>query len=174
MNDSYFNDIKNSPTLAPLKELYQTKNISQKDAGILASISKNTVTSIESTIGALTHLIQNLKIYKETVVDSINLQAESLDISTKYGNDVPKQSHSLPGIVTLPQSYDLNDIRSDNDRMMQVSEEKKKAMSQKEVYMKMCSEDVRIFLQSWKRLNANHAQFDVFIESMDDSLNPSY
>ena len=178
--ETYFNDLKNQKTLAPLNEsehlteLYQSKNLSQKDANLLAQISKSSISSLESTIGSLQHLLSNLSVYKECLIDGINLQAESADLITKYSREIPQQSHTLPGIVTLPQSYDLESIKVDNDRMEQVKALKDKAIKQKEIYLRLSEEDVRIFLGSWKRLNYANASFDEFCESLNAEMNESY
>ena len=174
MTTNNFNELKEQMTLAPLQEFYAPKNINSKDAGLLATIAKSSVSSIESTIGTLTHLVQNLKIYKECMIDSINLQAESADIATQYSKEIPQQANTLPGVVATPALYDLNQIRSDNERMIQIKDQKDKVMAQKDIYMRMCSEDVRLFLSAWKRLNISNASFDEFVESLNKAINPSY
>jgi len=173
--NTHFNDLKEQETLAPLQEekleeFYAPKNLTPKDASILATISKSSITAIESTIGTLSHLIQNLKIYKECIVDSINLQAESADITTKYSKEIPQQSHILPGIISVPQAYNLNDIKTDNERMLQIKTSKDKSMKQKDIYLRISQEDVRLFLSSWKRLNLANASFDEFVESLNMEL----
>jgi hypothetical protein len=164
-------ELVNSPTLAPLKEAFYTPtSMSAKDANILASLSRSTIQSIESSIGTLTHLVNNLKIFKETLVDSINLQAEQTDMTIKYKRDIPTQSHILPGIIQTPVDYDMNSIRSDNERMIQMKDELDKVMKQKEVYLRLSEEDVRLFLSSWKRLVQTNVSFDEFIYAMSDNL----
>jgi Ni,Fe-hydrogenase I large subunit len=160
-------ELINSPTLAPLQEnFYTPKSMSTKDANILASISKSTIQSIESSIGSLVHLTNNLKIFKETLVDSINLQAEQADLTNKYAKDIPQQSHILPGIVQTPVDYDMSSIRGDNERMIQMKDELDKVMKQKEVYLRLSEEDVRLFLASWKRIVQMNVSFDEFIYAM--------
>ena len=164
-----FNSLKENLTLAPLEKLeeyYNPRNLNQKDAGILAAISKSSVSAIESAIGSLTHLISNLRIYKECMIDSINLQAESADIATKYTGDVPQQVNILPGVLSMPQTYDLTQIRTDNERMMAIKDQKDKAISQKDIYLRVAKEDVRLFIAAWKRLNISNASFDEFIDSL--------
>jgi len=177
--ETFYNDLKNQNTLAPLEEasmttIYAPKNLTQRDSSILARISQSSISAIETTIGSLTHLIQNLKIYKECMIDSINLQAESADISTKYGTDIPQQSNTLPGLNLLPQTFDLQDIRKDNERMMAMKDQKDKVMNQKDIYLRLANEDVRLFLSSWKRLNLSNSSFDEFIDGLHKGLNPNY
>jgi Ni,Fe-hydrogenase I large subunit len=167
-------DLINSPTLAPLKEIYQPKNLGNNDAQMLANISKASITAIEQSVGSLTHLIDNLKIYKQCLIDSINLQAESADIATKYAVNAPSQSHTLPGVISLPQSYDLQSIRSDNERMEQVKASKDKILGQKKIYLRLAEEDVRVFLQAWKRLQYSDQSFEEFVEILNGTINKNY
>jgi Ni,Fe-hydrogenase I large subunit len=138
-----------------------------KDAQILASIAKSSLVSIDSSIAALTHLLQNLRIYKECIVDSINLQAEVADISNKYSNEVPSQYHGLPGVVTVPQTYDLNAIRTDNARMMELKDDNDRANEQKDMYLRVAREDLRLFLTAWRRVNVTNLSFDQFVDSLN-------
>jgi Ni,Fe-hydrogenase I large subunit len=162
----------NSPSLDRLKEnFYQPQNLNSKDSNILASISKASIQSLESSIGYLTHLVTNLKIFKECLIDSINLQAESADISSKYSKEAPQQSHILPGVISTPPDYDMAGIRSDNERMLQIQDQIEKATNQKNIYMRIAEEDVRLFLASWKRLAYQNTSFDQFIETLNKSNN---
>jgi Ni,Fe-hydrogenase I large subunit len=175
--ETFINDLISQPTLAPLEglqEMYNPKNLADNDAKMLASISKSSINAIETSIGALNHLVENLNVYKQCMIDSINLQAESADIATKYAVSAPSASYTLPGIVTVPQSYDLQSIKSDNERMEQVKSNKEKAVSQKRIYFRLAEEDVRVFLQAWKRLAYSDASFEEFIEALNGSINKNY
>jgi Ni,Fe-hydrogenase I large subunit len=172
--ETYVNDLINSPSLAPLEEMYNPQNLANTDSQILASISKSSIQAIESSIGSLSHLIDNLKIYKQCMIDSINLQAESADIATKYAVNAPTQSHTLPGVITTPQTYDLQSIKSDNERMEQVKTDKEKALQQKKIYLRLAEEDVRVFLQSWKRLQYSDVSFEEFVNTLNANINGNY
>jgi Ni,Fe-hydrogenase I large subunit len=162
-------------TLDNIKEsFYSPQNLNNKDANILASISKSSIQSLESCIGVLTHLLSNLKIYKECLIDNVNLQAEKLDITSKYAKDIPQQSNILPGVIQTPPSYDMSSLRSDNERMLQLKDSVDKASQQKDIYIKIAEEDVRLFLASWKRLNYQNISLDQFIDMMSNSLNKNY
>ena len=179
--ETFYNDLKNQFTLAPLnenrqklEEFYAPQHIGAKDTAVLSSLSKNSIASLEASIGALSHLLHNLKLYKEHMIDSINLNAESIDMSTKYSRDIPSQSNNLPGVISAPQTYDLQAIRKDNEQMMMIQKEKEKVDGQKKIYMRMCSEDIKLFLAAWKRLNISNAAFDEFVESLDLMINSNY
>jgi Ni,Fe-hydrogenase I large subunit len=172
--NTYIPDLVNNTTLAPLQEFYNPQNLGNRDSQVLASISKSSIGAIEQALGSLTHLIANLKTYKQCMIDSINLQAESADIATKYAVSVPSQSHTLPGVLTAPQSYDLQGIRSDNERMEQVKSNKEKVMAQKKIYLRLAEEDMRIATQSFKRLMNADLSFEEFCEVLSANINQNY
>jgi Ni,Fe-hydrogenase I large subunit len=163
-----------NPVLEKLQELYQPKQMDSKDANILANLAKSSIQSLETTIGSLSHLMSNLKVFKECLIDSINLQAEKTDMAIKYGRDIPQQSHILPGIVQNPVEYDLEGIRTDNDRMIEMKDQLDKVLSQKEIYLRVSEEDVRLFLGTWKKLVVQNAAIDQFMEALGKQTNPNY
>jgi sRNA-binding regulator protein Hfq len=68
----------------------------------------------------------------------------------------------------------MSDLKSDNARMEEIKDIFDKSVEQKEIYMRATQEDVRLFLQNWKKLNNSVNQFDEFIYALNDSLNPNY
>lgn len=176
--ETFFNELINQPSLAPAPRLqeniYKPQNFSDNDAKMLASIAQSNIEAIESSIGALTHLINNLKIYKQCVIDSINLQAEGLDIISKYANDTPSQPYNLPGVINQPSSYDIQGIKDDNTRMEQTKTLGEKAVKQKRIYLRLSEEDLKVFNQSWRKLLYSNASFEEFMESINGSINRNY
>ena len=164
-------NIQKSTTLAPLKEeMYQPQFISQKDSTILTSISKNLIQNIDLSIGALTTMINHLKIYKEIAIDSINSEAESIDIATKYYSNPPRQYHSLPGVNSLPQSYDLQSIKKDNERSIAVSEIRDKVADQRDLYVKILKQEYKVLSTNFKKLLYCDVSLSSFIASIDKKM----
>ena len=165
-------EIKNLKTLAPLREnIYQFQYVSQKDATILTSISKNLLQNINLTIGSLSQMINHLNIYKNIVIDSINAEAESIDIATKYHSNPPRQYHTLPGVTSLPMSYDLQSIKKDNERSIAISEIRDKVSSQRELYMKVLRQEYKALSTTFKKLLYCESTLDSFISSIDQNIN---
>ena len=160
------------PTLK--EDLYKPEYFSDNDAKFLASLSRNNLEAIETAIGSLNHLIDNLKIYKRCMIDSINLQVESADIATKYGSRPVSQPYGLPGVINAPQAYDIQAIRKDNDRMESVKTMKEKCLHQKRIYHRMAEEDVKLFFQAWNRIQQSDLSFEEFIEALNGSINWNY
>jgi hypothetical protein len=157
----------NTPTLAPIREFYQYNNLRNMEAQTLASIAKSSITSIEASIDSLAHLIENLKIYKQCMLDSINLQAESADTG-KYTVSTPSQSHTLPGIISIPQN-----IKSGSERIEQIKTDKEKALRQKRIYLRLVEKDSRLYFQSLKGLQHSDASFEEFLEILNNNIDLS-
>lgn len=156
---------------------YQAKNLSGKDAKLLATISSESIASITKTLAAVQDLAKNLQIYKDCLIDSINLEAESADIASKYADTSRmngQQPYILPGVVTTPKKYDINAIKADSDRMMEIQQDRQKAAGQKETYLRLCKEDVRVFLAGWKRTNYDAVLMNEFIDDLNNNINPAY
>jgi ATP-dependent Clp protease ATP-binding subunit ClpA len=146
---------------------YQSNNM---DTQTLASIAKSSITYIESSIGALNNLMENLKIFKQAMIDCINIQAESADAN--YPVTTFTQSHTLPGVTSIQQR-----IKSNDEKMEQLKDNKEKALRQKRIFLRLVEKDSKLFSQSLKGIQLSDASFEEFIEilnnNIDLSLQPS-
>jgi hypothetical protein len=168
-------EIEQNATLAPLKEgFYEPKNMAPKDAQLLITISKNLISNTEQTISALTAMISNLKMYKEVMIDCINSEAETMDLTVKYASNPPQQFHSLPGVVSLPPAYNLENIKSDNERFETLKDLREKVEAQKDMYIKILEQEYKAVNGSFKKFLYNDSTFSTFIDSLNKKSNPNY
>ena len=168
-------DILNSTTLAPMEKLeegmsYNPTNLSQKDSVLLQTIAKNLVTNTDATISALQAMVSNLNMYKEVMIDSINTEAESIDLEMKYQRKIPQQSHTLPGVITLPPSYDLESVKKDNVRFEEVKDVRDKVNSQRDLYVKLIQQEYKMFSQALRRMLYNDSTFQAFVSSLSTKI----
>jgi Ni,Fe-hydrogenase I large subunit len=162
-------------TLAPLREgFYQPKNFNERDKTILATIAKNSIVNVEMVIGAVTQLLSDIKIYKECLIDTINVEAETSDLSMKYANEPQTQPHVLPGVVTTPPHYNFDAIKTDNARMEQLKELSEKAATQKNMYVQIIQEDFKTFAAYFKKVMYSNSTLDQFCLSLDKNINKNY
>ena len=75
------------------EDWYKAKNLSGRDSQLLVELSTANIDAISKTIGALEALQKNLNIYKDCLVDSINLEVESADLASKYAQDMSYQNN---------------------------------------------------------------------------------
>ncbi|WP_407398845.1 hypothetical protein [Treponema sp.] len=124
--------------------------------------------------------LQNLGVcplcHKECLTDSINLEAEAADLASKYSNEDAKynNAYGLPGVITTPKTYDIDAIKSDSNRMAEIQSERQKVASQKETYLRLCKEDVQVFIEAWKALNYQNAYWNEFITTLNNNINQNY
>jgi hypothetical protein len=163
--------LENTTTMAPLKEaVYTPQNLTQKDSMLLGTISGNLIKNTDMVISALQSMMSNLKMYKEVMIDAINSESESIDLEVKYQNNPPRQIHTLPGITTLPPSYDIQEIKSDNDRFEQMKELRDKSEKQRDLYVKLLQQEFKMFSQSFRRMLYNDNTLQVFVESLNKKM----
>jgi hypothetical protein len=161
--------LENTKSLAgaPLREgTYDPVNLTPKDANLLKTVSKNLCSNTDATISALIAMVSNLKMYKEVIIDCINSEIESIDLETKYSSNPPQQFHSLPGVMTLPPSYDLASIKNDNARFIEMKELMDKVNSQKDVYIKIIQQEYKMFSQALKRMLYSDSSWSALIEAL--------
>jgi hypothetical protein len=138
----------------------QTGKISNPNLALI-SIKNTSITSIESSIMALTRLMENLRIYKQTMLDSFILEAKSINIENKPA--APFQPHTLPGIISFPQI-----IKSNSD---QIKSNKEKIIRQKRIFFRLIEKDSRLFFQSLKGLKYSDASYEEFLEILNGNIN---
>lgn len=155
---------------------YKAQHLQGRDSAILANLSTQNIEAINKAIASIQSLAKNLQTFRDCLTDAINLEAESADMAAKYSNENIKyqNAYQLPGVVTTPRSYDIEAIKKDSDRMTEINSERAKVTNQKETYLKICKEDVRVFISAWKLVNYQNAYWNEFIMSLNNSLNQNY
>lgn len=166
-----FHCVKNNP----LKEAYSAKNLSRQDSNNLSSMGAATVNSVDSLVNILSHFISTLKAYKSVLSDHVDFSSETIDIASKYSkNNIQTQAHILPGVITAPAQYNINELKSDHNRLQAVKQQADKVKSETDIYMRILSEDMSIILKNWKKVNFNSAMFSQLIEVLNASISNPY
>jgi hypothetical protein len=172
---TYEEELMSNASLAALREdLYTPKNLTTKDASLLKTIATNAIQNCESSINNINQMLNDLKLYKECLVDSINIEAETADIAIKYGSSPSQQAHTLPGVVTVPSMYNIEAVRVDNARMEELKETSEKASNQKQMMFSTIQADYREFNAHFKKLMYADNTFDQFALALNNKLNPNY
>ena len=141
--------------------------INNREAQTLASISKSNIAFLGSTIETLSNLIENLKIYKQCIIDYFNMQSESTNTNNN-SITYQYQSHTLPGVISVPQT-----MKFDNERMEQINLNKEKILQQKRIYFRLVDKDSKLYFQSFKGLQNIDMAFEEYIEILNGNINLS-
>ena len=148
-------------------------NEKNQNSQTLASIAKSSIASIESAIGALNNLVENIKIYKQCMIDSINLQAENQDSGSTNAVGTRYQYYNLPGVLQTDPAYYLQGIKPDGERMEEINATKEKALKQKRIFFRLVEKDSRHYFQALKGLQHSDASFEEFIEILNGNIDLS-
>jgi len=152
------------------EEINQLNNNFNKSQA-LYSIGQSSIQTIDSAISALSNLMNNLEIYKSTILDCLILEAENADSGREYDYSEYSQSHTLPGIVSIPQLYSFNDIKSESEKLEQLNTVKEKALNQKRLYLRFILKDANLLNQTLKGIEQNDCAFEEAIEILNGNIN---
>ena len=138
------------------------------DTQTLASIAKSSITYIQSSIDNLSNLMDNLNLYRQCMVDCFNLLAESADKSTENNFTDFSQSHTLPAVVSVPQSR-----ISDSEKLEQIKTAQQKALKQKRIFFRFLDNDSKLLYKSFEGLKRLDSYFEEFIEIFNSNIDLS-
>ena len=156
-------------------EEYNPQNLSKRDTANITQLSTQSVAAISKLIASIQDLSNNINLYKECMIDYLNIRTEALDIQNKYkSNDLSGKgigSGNLPGVYTQPQSYNLEEVKQDAKRLEDLNNEESKVKSQRDNYLILCREDIKLIIEYWKTMNRSNMNFDNYILELDKIIN---
>jgi hypothetical protein len=137
------------------------------------AIENSSVAAINSSMYVLTQLLENLKNYRECVIDYFHLTRESADTDTEYSVGAFSQSHTLPGIIAIPEAHNLQGITSNGEKTEQLKTAIEKNLKQKRIFWRLIEKDSNLYFQALKGLKSSDTCFEEFIEILNDTINLS-
>lgn len=156
-------------------EEYNIQNLTKRDTDNINSLTTQSVAAISKLIAAIQDLNNNIALYKECMVDYLNLTTEVLDIQSKYKSNTLNGkgvgSGQLPGIYIQPRSYNMEEIKQDAIKLEALSKEENKVKSQRDNYLILCREDIKLIIEYWKTMNRSNLNFDNYIIELDKIIN---
>ena len=156
-------------------EEYNLQNLTKRDIDNINSLTSQSVAAISKLIAAVQDLSNNVSLYKDCMVDYLNISTEVLDIQSKYkSNNLNGKgigSGQLPGIYTQPQTYEMEEVKQDAARLEALTKEEDKVKSQRDNYLILCREDIKLIIEYWKTMNRSNLNFDNYIIELDKIIN---
>lgn len=145
------------------------------DAALLGSVSNANIDAISKCLAAMEVLKADLMVYKDVLVNSINLEAESADISSAYGQPPASPQYNLPGVYTnMPTPWDIDQIRADSQRMIDIQGQRNKVAAQSDLYLNKCKREMAVLIENWKNLSFNNLAWKDYLLTLNKGLNPAY
>lgn len=156
-------------------EEYNPQNLSKRDTTNITTLTNQSVNAIAKLMASVQDLNNNINLYKECMVDYLNISTEILDLQSKYkSNNLEGKgvgSGQLPGLYTQPQSYNLEEVKQDAARLEALNNEESKVKSQRDNYLILCREDIKLIIEYWKTMNRSNLNFDNYIIELDKIIN---
>lgn len=127
----------------------------------IVSLKKSCINSIESSIDATSNLLENLKVYKQAMVNSFDQC-----MTTEKKNSLVTPYPHLPGIITsFPEI-----IKSGSD-MQQNEANKEELLQHKRVFWRLIENDYQLLLRSFKQLKSSDVSYEEFLEILNGNIN---
>lgn len=154
---------------------YNPQNLTKRDTDNLANLTNQSINGISKLMASIQDLNNNITLYKECMVDYLNISTEILDIQSKYKSNTLAGkgvgSANLPGIYNQPQSYNLEEIKQDSAKLEALNQEESKVKSQRDNYLILCREDIKLIIEYWKTMNRANLNYDNYILELDKIIN---
>jgi MinD-like ATPase involved in chromosome partitioning or flagellar assembly len=131
-------------------------------------IKKSMLTDIDSSINILSQLLENMKNYRACINDFFQLQQENEGIETKSFADILYQSHTLPGVISMPQVS-----KDDIEKREEVKNNIEKSLEQKRIYFHLIDKDSDRYIQAFNAFKKNDEFFEYFLNILNGNINLS-
>jgi hypothetical protein len=138
-----------------------------RNTQILDSISKSSISAIVSSINDVSHLLNNLHIYQQSMIDCLALLAKTSE-NPVQNTFPPYQSHTLPGVVSFQQILKANGEPNET-----IEELQEKALNQKRVIYRLIENDFALVNQVFHRLQKSDLYIEEFVHILNGKSNLS-
>ena len=121
--------------------------------------------AIDFTIEACENMIENLKTYKQCMIDCKNMQAKKINLETNFEVKTFTQSHTLPGILSIDQSINKNfeDVEKLNTDI-------ENALRFKRIYFRLIDDESKVLFKFFNELRRNDISFEENLEIMNKNI----
>lgn len=148
-------------------EGYVVQNIDEKNSKVIEALRTGLKNNIEKCLKEIDSLKSSVSLYRDSVVDYVDLAVEKSDIVAKYSKANNAGTYNLPGVfASSASSYDLDAMRADNQRIEQVKSQYDIAEGQKDTYFKMivrAQNEMKLYLTAIARMNTD---LEIYLEQL--------
>ena len=139
----------------------------KKNIQVINALKTGLQQNIEKCIKEIDSLKSSVSLYKESANDFVDLAVERSDTIAKYSKANNAGSYNLPGVFASSMGgYDLDAMRQDNQRMIQLNDLYETAENQRDTYFKMivrAQNEMKIYLNAIARINND---MNIFLEQL--------
>lgn len=146
---------------------FKPGHLDQKNIQVINTLKTGLQLNIEKCIKELDSLKSSVALYKESANDFVDLAVEKSDTVAKYSKANNAGSYNLPGVFASSMGrYDLDAMRKDNQRMIELNSLYETAQSQRDTYFKMivrAQNEMKIYLNAIACINND---INIFLEQL--------
>lgn len=146
---------------------FKPSHLDAKNIQVINALKKGLSDNIEKCIKEIDSLKSSVSLYKESANDFVDLAVERCDTTAKYSKSNNGGSYNLPGVFASSMgSYDIDAMRQDNQRMIQLNDLYETADSQRDAYFKMiirAQNEMKIYLNAIAHINSD---INIFLEQL--------
>jgi hypothetical protein len=137
-------------------KVYEPKNLESKESKFINVVLQKLAVQFGDMESKIDSFKSTLTQFVETIADHVNMSLERADIITKYYKDEETvQPHNqLPGIVSVPQQYNIAEVRGDNEKIKEINALIEKLEDQRNITTKMIKGDYEAFVSSYTKAMA--------------------
>ena len=132
-------------------------NISKKNVDVVNSLKNSLIENTNKCIKEIDILKTSMSYYKDSMSDFVNLSLERSDTIAKYSKDNNYSSYNLPGVFANSLgSYDLDSLKKDSQRIIEINKLYDEAENQKESYFKMIvrsQNEIKLYLNAIAKIS---------------------
>ena len=148
-------------------QAFNPTHLDAKNIQVINALKTGLQQNIEKCLKEIDSLKSSVSLYKESANDFVDLAIERSDTVAKYSKANNGGSYNLPGVFASSMGgYDLDAMRQDNQRMIELNELYETAENQRDTYFKMivrAQNEMKIYLNAISRINND---MNIFLEQL--------
>ncbi len=161
----------------PLNESASWDSISTDAVSLINNLKKQIIAATEGSIAEIDYLKSALQLYKQAVVQSIDLNMDAADIISKYANSQSQSgmnnSYQLPGVFdsSVAGTINIDQMKKDNQMLLQTNDSRLAAEKQRDTSFKMIVQNYNDLKQRLNVLAQTNQAIFTYIAQINEKVN---
>lgn len=161
----------------PLQESASWDSISTDAVSLINNLKKQIIAATEGSIAEIDYLKSALQLYKQAVVQSIDLNMDAADIISKYANSQSQSgmnnSYQLPGVFdsSVAGTINIDQMKKDNQMLLQTNDSRLAAEKQRDTSFKMIVQNYNDLKQRLNVLAQTNQAIFTYIAQINEKVN---
>lgn len=148
---------------------YATNLIDKKNDKVLKALKSNSNEAATKALASIKSIADTIENYKTALSEYIDLSVEQSAITAKYSKDVAGGSYNLPGVFSnTVGGYNIEQMKKDNLRLRDVSEQLKAVEAAKDFSSKIISRNATELLTQLKIMSKTLADVDAYLAQLEE------